>query len=105
MWFGGVEGGWGAFDSSFWCAVAVQEAVQAAAQEGRAPVPSRCVASEGRVSAANPGSQSIWSSSRDMHNVNPGLIHPWLINRGVSPFRGDSDHSEGNTSLILGRVY
>ena len=25
-------------------------------------------------------------------NVNPGLINPWLINRGVSPFSGDSDH-------------
>ena len=24
-------------------------------------------------------------------NVNPGLINPWLINRGVSPFSGDSD--------------
>ena len=25
-------------------------------------------------------------------NVNPGLISLWLINRGVSPFSGDSDH-------------
>ena len=22
-------------------------------------------------------------------NVNPGLINPWLINKGVAPFRGD----------------
>ena len=25
-------------------------------------------------------------------NDNPGLINPWLINRGVSPFSGDSEH-------------
>ena len=28
-------------------------------------------------------------------NVNPGLINPWLINRGVSPFSGDSLLWEG----------
>ena len=28
-------------------------------------------------------------------NVNPGLINPWLINRGVSPFSGDSSLLEG----------
>ena len=28
-------------------------------------------------------------------NVNPGIIHPWLINRGVSPFSGDSSLLEG----------
>ena len=33
----------------------------------------------------------------DGSNVNPGLINPWLINRGVSPFSGDSS--------LLGRVY
>ena len=25
-------------------------------------------------------------------NVDPGLMNPWLINRGVSPFSGDSGH-------------
>ena len=29
------------------------------------------------------------------YNVNPGLINPWLINRGVSPFSGDSSLLEG----------
>ena len=28
-------------------------------------------------------------------NVDPGLINPWLINRGVSPFSGDSSLLEG----------
>ena len=28
-------------------------------------------------------------------NVNPGLTNPWLINRGVSPFNGDSSFLEG----------
>ena len=28
-------------------------------------------------------------------NVNPGLINPWLTNRGVSPFSGDSSLLEG----------
>ena len=42
-------------------------------------------------------------------NVNPGLITPWLINRGVSPFRGDSDHfwrehpPNGTGLFILGQ--
>ena len=31
-------------------------------------------------------------------NVNPGLITPWLINRGVSPFSGDSSLLEGTPS-------
>ena len=34
-------------------------------------------------------------------NVNPGLLNPWLINRGVSPFSGDSSLLE----VIMGRVY
>ena len=38
-------------------------------------------------------------------NANPGSINPWLINRGVSPFSGDSDHFwRVATPLILGRV-
>ena len=28
-------------------------------------------------------------------NVNPGIIHLWLINRRVSPFSGDSSLLEG----------
>ena len=28
-------------------------------------------------------------------NVSPGLINPWLMNRGVSPFSGDSSLLEG----------
>ena len=39
-------------------------------------------------------------------NVYPGLINPWLINRGVSPFSGESSQLEGSdTPLIMGRVY
>ena len=44
-------------------------------------------------------------------NVNPGLINPWLINRGVSPFSGDSSLLEGTPPkngtglLILGQHY
>ena len=34
--------------------------------------------------------------------VNPGLINPWLINRGVSPVSGTFG---GNTPLLMGRVY
>ena len=26
-------------------------------------------------------------------NVNPGLVNPWWINRGMSPFGGDSSHA------------
>ena len=44
-------------------------------------------------------------------NVNPGLIIPWLINRRVSPFSGDSSLLEetppnnGTGLLILGQHY
>ena len=45
-------------------------------------------------------------------NVNPALVNPWLINRGVSPFSGDSDHfwrgtppNNGTGLLILGQHY
>ena len=44
-------------------------------------------------------------------NVNPGLRSPWLINRGVSPFGGDSSLLEGTLPnhgtglLILGQHY
>ena len=37
-------------------------------------------------------------------NVNPGLIDPWLINRGVSPFSGDSDHCWREPPQKMGRV-
>ena len=39
-----------------------------------------------------------WSPSL-VCNVNPGLITPWLINRGSSPFSGE------RTSPSFGRVY
>ena len=44
-------------------------------------------------------------------NVDRGLINPLLINRGVSPFSGDSDHfwrehpPNGTSLLILGQHY
>ena len=37
-------------------------------------------------------------------NANPGIINPWLINRGVSPFGWDSSLLEGTTPLIM-RVF
>ena len=37
-------------------------------------------------------------------NVNPRLINPWLINRGVSPFSGDSSLLEGTARTGMGRV-
>ena len=34
-------------------------------------------------------------SGSQAHNVKPGLINPWLINRVVPPFSGDSSVLEG----------
>ena len=34
-------------------------------------------------------------TSTVLSSVNPGLINPWLINTGVSPFGGDSSLLEG----------
>ena len=43
-------------------------------------------------------------------NVNPRLINPWLINRGVSPLSGEENHfggthtpNNGKGLLILGQ--
>ena len=39
-------------------------------------------------------------------NVNPGLINPWLIKKGVSAFGGDSSLLEGcSPPQKMGRVY
>ena len=38
-------------------------------------------------------------------NVNPGLINPWLINRGCPLLVGIQTTFGGNTPLIMGRVY
>ena len=40
-------------------------------------------------------SKGLFSDSSTFYysfHVDPGLINPWLIHRGVSPFSGDSDH-------------
>ena len=41
---------------------------------------------------------------RGRGNAHVGLINPWLINRGVSPFSGGFITFGGNTPLIMGRV-
>ena len=42
-----------------------------------------------------------WGWRKDSLNVNPGLVNQWLINRGVSPFTGDSSALEGTPPLIM----
>ena len=37
----------------------------------------------------------LWFGIFAMGNVHPGLINPWLINRGVPPFSGDASLLEG----------
>ena len=37
----------------------------------------------------------IPDSALGSNNVNPGLVHPWLNHRGVSPFSGGSSLLEG----------
>ena len=39
--------------------------------------------------------ESRHAAKKLLHNVNPGITTPWLINRGVSPFSGDSSLLEG----------
>ena len=54
----------------------------------------------------------VWPSRCDLCNVNSGLVKPSLIDRGVSPFSGNSDHfwrehppNKGTGLLILGQHY
>ena len=47
-----------------------------------------------------------WRSISSMHStVNPGLITPWMINRGGVPFSWGFITFGGNNPLIMGRVY
>ena len=38
-------------------------------------------------------------------SFNPGLVNPWLINRRLSLFGGDSDHFWREHPATMGRVY
>ena len=51
------------------------------------------------------GSVALGLLSCDALNANPGLANPWLMNRGVFPFSGDSDHFWREHPLNMGRVY
>ena len=47
-----------------------------------------------------------WVARHHLHNVDPGLINPWLILRGGCPLLvGIQTTFGGNTPLIMGRVY
>ena len=59
---------------------------------GLSGLPERNVPSRvGRESLVTKAARCLRGYPRS-RNVNRGLINPWWINRGVSPFSGDADH-------------